>query len=245
MVDQQVFNLHSAKDVTDPQWDPESNQAYSIGPGEANIVIGRNNALSKFDIQKLQADYAISPITAGLTQDSLLSCFKTARQSTNYNSRNSYPASNAFDCRNQPLHGANFSHTGLEASPWIEVDLGSNYQINQIDVINRMDNQIAKSRLKRFRLFVSNSPLTALPISGEVASYNQASPALDSIKYQVNTNGRYVRLWMENPAANYLNISELRVWGQPSQIVCRDTIYKVQVVSFRDSVVRICDTLSL
>lgn len=247
MVDQQVFNLYTTAQVTDPAWDPTSIMAYSISPGEANIVIGRNNALSGFDMQKLQADYAISPITAGLTQDSLLSCFKPARQSSPYNSRNSYPASNAFDCRNQPLHGANFSHTGLEASPWIEVDLQANYQINQIDVINRMDpnNDIAKSRLKRFRLFVSNSPLTELPISGEVAAYNQASPALDSIKYQVSVYGRYVRLWMENPAANYLSLSEVRVWGQPSQIVCRDTIYKVQVVSFRDSVVRICDTLGI
>ena len=245
MVDQQVFNLYTTSQVTDHAWDPTSIMAYSISPGEANIVIGRNNALSGFDISKLQADYATGPITAGLSQDSLLSCFRPARQSTNYNSRNSYPASNAFDCRNQPLHGANFSQTGLELNPWIEVDLQANYQINQIDVINRMDNQIAKSRLKRFRLFVSNSPLTELPISGEVAAYNQASPALDSIKYQVNTNGRYVRLWMEWPAANYLSVSEIRAWGQPSQIVCRDTIYRVQVVSFRDSVVRICDTLGL
>lgn len=244
-VDQQVFNLYPASQVTDPQWDPTSIMAYSIAPGEANIVIGRNNQLSGFDIAKLQEDYGKA---AAALDAELISCFKPARQSSNYmvptSSRIPYPASNAFDCRNQPLHGANFSQTGLELSPWLEVDLGANFQINQIDVINRMDNSIAKGRLKRFRLFVTNSPLTALPISGEVAAYNQASPALDSIKYNLNVNGRYVRLWMENPAANYLSLSELRVWGNPSQIVCRDTIYRVQVVTFRDSVVRICDTVS-
>lgn len=241
-VDQQVFNLYPASQVTDPNWDPASIMAYSIAPGEANIVIGRNNQLSGFDVSKLQEDYGKA--SASLDAE-LISCFKPARQSSNYNVQNSYPADKAFDCRNQPLHGANFSQTGLDQNPWIEVDLGANFQINQIDVINRIDNSIAKGRLKRFRLFVTNSPLTALPISGEVAAYNQASPALDSIKYTTSAYGRYVRLWMENASANYLSISEVRVWGNPSQIICRDTIYRVQVVSFRDSVVRICDTLGI
>lgn len=170
--------------------------------------------------------------------DTLLSCFKPARQSSNYMVPNSnripYPASNAFDCRNQPLHLANFSYTGLEATPWIEVDLLDTFRITQIDVINRIDNVVAKNRLKRFRIFVSLTPLTELPLSGEVASYNQPTPALDSIKYAVSVNGRYVRLWMEGSAANYLGLSELRVWGSFATIVC-DTI-KIPI-AFRDSII--------
>lgn len=165
----------------------------------------------------------------------LVSCFKPARQSSNYNGANSYPAEKAFDCRNQPTHGANFSQTGLEATPWLEVDLQASFHITQIDVINRMDNNIAKGRLKRFRIFVTDIPLTELPIAGEVASYNQANPALDSIKYTINANGRYVRLWMEGPAANYLSISELRVFGDSITVepcIPRDTIYRV----LRDSI---------
>lgn len=181
-----------------------------------------------------------------LLMDDLISCFKPSRQSSNFNWYNSYPSSKAFDCRNQMLHGANFSQTNLEQYPWIEVDLGANYQINQIDVINRIDTYIAKGRLKRFKVFVTNVPLTELPASGEVVFYNQVSPALDSIKFPVNAQGRYVRLWMENlAAANYLSISEMRVWGGTSQVVCRDSIYHIQVPIMRDStfIVRICDTL--
>ena len=250
MVDANVLSTYSSSVVTDNAWDPKSIMCSPVGPGEANIVIGRNNEFSSIDNMKLISDYAgaVPPTTGNRMTDSLLSCFKSARQSSNYmvpnSSRIPYPASNSFDCRNQPVHGANFSQTGLELNPWIEVDLGGNYQVNQIDVINRIDNLVYKSRLKRFRIFVSNQPLNDLPVSGEVAAYNQASPALDSIKYRVSVNGRYVRLWMENPAPNYLSLSELRVWGMPSQIVCRDTIYKIPVISFRDSVVRICDTVS-
>lgn len=238
MVDQQVFNLYTTSQVTDPAWDPTSIMAYSISPGEANIVIGRNNALSNFDIQKLQADYATGPITAGLTQDSLLSCFKPARQSSNYNSVNSYPADKAFDCRNQPLHGANFSHTGLEASPWIEVDLGNNYQINQIDVINRMDNATAKSRLKKFKIYTSVFPITNL---SPVVVDHTASAPIDSVKFQVQASGRYVRLQADMVPANYLNLSEVRVWGSSASIVCRDTIIKVPYTAYRDSLISICN----
>lgn len=180
-----------------------------------------------------------------------ISCFKPAKQSSNYispffPSRIPYPADKAFDCRNQPLHGANFSQTGLEQYPWLEVDLGGNYSITQIDVINRQDNTIAKGRLKKFRIFVSNDSLTELPASGEVASYDQAIPSLDSISFSINSNGRYVRLWMENTsAANYLSISEMRVWGAISNIVCRDTVYHVPVIRDSSYVVRICDTLDL
>lgn len=174
-----------------------------------------------------------------------VSCFKPARQSSNYNGANSYPADKAFDCRNQPLHGANFSQTGLEQFPWIEVDLGASYQINQIDVINRMDNAIAKGRLRKFRVFVTNTPLTALPAAGEVAAYNRVNPPLDSIKFPVNVSGRYVRLWMENTAsANYLSISEIRVWegtAPPVTVVCDTTVFSVPVM--RDSIVIVCDTL--
>lgn len=177
----------------------------------------------------------------------IISCFKLARQSSNYNGANSYPADKAFDCRNQPTHGANFSQTGLEQFPWIEVDLQGVYQINQIDVINRQDNAIAKGRLKKFRIFVTDTPLTSLPATGEVAAYNRISPALDSIKFPVNAQGRYLRLWMENTAAaNYLSLSEIRIWGQtpsepPVVTVCDTVIYQVPVM--RDSMVITCDTL--
>lgn len=176
----------------------------------------------------------------------LISCFKPARQSSNYNGANSYPADKAFDCRNQPTHGANFSQTGLEQFPWIEVDLGATYQINQIDVINRQDNAIAKGRLRKFRIFVTNTPLTALPAEGEVAAYDRVNPALDSIKFPVNVQGRYLRLYMINTAAaNYLSISEIRVFAQPASeppvTVCDTVIYQVPVM--RDSMVITCDTL--
>lgn len=184
-----------------------------------------------------------------LAVNDLISCFKPATQSSNYNWYNSYPAGKAVDCRNQPTHGANFSQTGLEQYPWLEIDLGSVYQINQIDVINRIDNAIAKGRLKKFRIFATNTPLVGLPTSGEIAAYNQATPALDSIKFTVNTQARYVRIWMENVAsANYLSISELRVFGQvpsepPVTVVCDTTVYQVPVM--RDSVVVVCDTIGL
>ena len=240
MVDANVLSTYSNTIVTDNQWDPRSIMCYPVGPGEANIQVGRNNEFSSIDDMKLVSDYAgvVPPTTGNQFADSLISCFKPSRQSSNYNAPNSYPADKANDCRNQPLHGANFSHTGSEASPWWEVDLGDTFRISQIDVINRMDNATAKNRLKKFKIYTSLFPITNL---SPIVVDHTASAPIDSVKFQVQASARYVRLQAEMSPANYLNLSEIRVWGSPAAVICRDSIIRVPYTAFRDSVVQVCN----
>ncbi|MFZ7154008.1 MAG: M12 family metallopeptidase, partial [Bacteroidota bacterium] len=84
MVDANVLSTYSNTIVTDNQWDPKSIMCYPVGPGEANIQVGRNNEFSSIDDMKLVSDYAgaVPPTTGNTFTDSLISCFKPARQSS-------------------------------------------------------------------------------------------------------------------------------------------------------------------
>ncbi|HNR08862.1 MAG TPA: discoidin domain-containing protein [Saprospiraceae bacterium] len=142
-----------------------------------------------------------------------LSQNKTTSQSTNFDGGNSFPASRAVD-------GSltNFSHTGQQLQPWWQVDLGNTYTVSSIKITNRVGCAPCSGRLKRFKVFVSNTPPGAYTNSGEVHLYNNSSGLSDGQVYNIanlNASGRYVRIWADftGYGNNYLHLAEVQVMG--------------------------------
>jgi RHS repeat-associated protein len=106
------------------------------------------------------------------------------------------------------------SHTGLQAAPWWQVDLGSSQPIGVIDLWNRLD--CCSDRLSNFYVFVSdtpftsNDPTTTVNQAGVAAYYIAGqAPAFSSI--DINRAGRYVRVQLTG--ANSLQLAEVQVWS--------------------------------
>jgi len=138
-----------------------------------------------------------------------LSQGKTATQSSTYSA--SFPASNAVDG-----NASNINHTGIELQPWWQVDLGVANQVSTIEITNRQD--CCGDRIKRFRVFVSNSPVTSYSTSGFVYEYNNATGLSNGQVINIpniNLSGRYVRIWVDNTGYgnNYLHFAEVKVMG--------------------------------
>jgi len=152
---------------------------------------------------------------------------KPSSQSSSY-SGNQYPSSNAFDGVVSPN---NFSHTNSELKPWIEVDLGGVYNISTIEVTNRSCSACG-IRIKKFQVLVDNVAVYEYNTAGlkdaEVLILKLVNPV---------AKGRVVRILVDNGTSpNYLNLAEIKVFGTPSTVVCKDTIYRV----LRDSTGKIC-----
>ena len=135
-----------------------------------------------------------------------LSQGKSASQSTTYNS--AYPASKAID------GATSFNHTNAELQPWWQVDLGSSQSVNYIQITNRVE--CCGNRIKRFRVFVTNSPVASYSTSGSVYLYDNSSGLAAGQTVDIpnlNATGRYVRIWVDNTGYgnNYLHLSEVRV----------------------------------
>ena len=106
-------------------------------------------------------------------------------------------------------------HTTNELTPWWEVDLGSEYILEEIRLFNRTDG--FQSRLQNFYVFVSNVPFSAsatlddllndLNISNE---YFDGSAALEEI-VTLNTNGRYLRIQLSG--SGILHLAEVQIMG--------------------------------
>lgn len=229
-VDANVFTLYPSDQISDNGCDFKSIMCYSVAQGEANVVVGRNNAFTGVDNAKVVADYAGGslPVVVG---DSIISVGKPSKQSSNYNAANSYPSDKAFDGRSWPEHGANFSHTGSELQPWIEVDLQRDYTVSKIVLVNRGD--CCGNRLGKFRITVTQFPVLAYPNAGFVYDNTTALTNGQVITIPVSASGRYVRLSSDNSTPQPLHISEFSVYGKAKTtgIVC-DTFKIV-----RDSIV--------
>lgn len=162
----------------------------------------------------------------------IVSIGKPATQSSNYNAVNSYPARNAFDGRQQPTWGANFSYTGHENMPWLQVDLGENHRVSKVTIVNRLDNNGRYiPRLKRFRIFITPTPATSFDQPGFVYEFNNPS-GFNTIEIPVNTTGRYARLWADNTvhSEKWLHISEMSVYGVPDAAPCIPDTLWVRVI---------------
>lgn len=153
---------------------------------------------------------------------------KPAKMSSQYLANtNNYPASMGND---GIISINNFFHTGAEVFPWWEVDLGTNIKLSSFRIVNRQG--CCQDRITDFKIFISSSPLTTMPISGW--AYKHDGSQFNELVKPILGTGRYVRLWAEQPKARYLNLSEVQFFGTTGVIVC-DTI-KIPVITYRDSI---------
>lgn len=200
-VDAQVFTTHPEDQISDNGCDFHSIMCYSVNPGEANVVVGRNNAFSPIDDAKIKADYG----AAGVIAATPISQGKPCTQSSNYPG---YPASYAVDGNPDT-----FQHSGSEKLPWWEVDLGADHKVTRIEIINRKD--CCQTRTRKFRVFVTKVPVITYLTPGYVFEFNK----IDGLRAGINienlaATGRYVRIWQDNGViANHMHFAEVKVYG--------------------------------
>lgn len=160
---------------------------------------------------------------------------KPAKMSSQYlPNTNNYPASmgnDGFATSN------NFIHTNAEASPWWEVDLGENVKVDSFVIINRIG--CCQDRITKFRVFITPFPILAEPMAGWI--YEHDGTVFNVLKRNISGTGRYFRIWCDNrPGKNYLNLSEIKVYGKSTTLNCRYDTVKVQVISYKDSIFQVC-----
>lgn len=161
--------------------------------------------------------------------DPIISLNKVATQSSNYMPNTiPYPASKAVDGIKDNVN--NFSHTLAELKPWIEIDLGAQYKVTEIEIKNRVGCSQCGGRLKKFRVWVTAEKQLTYTETGYHFQYTNDLGAKDGeiIPSKATAFGRYIKLWADNgTVANYLNLAEITVKGIPSDVCFRDSIGKI------------------
>ncbi|WP_164743500.1 discoidin domain-containing protein [Microbacterium sulfonylureivorans] len=107
--------------------------------------------------------------------------------------------------------------TASTTNPWWQVDLGSQYDIAQIDLFNRSE---YGSRLSDYWVCVSAQPFnhTLAPDEQAVASGvtcdHQTSQAGSPTRLHLPATGRYVMVQLGGSAAETLSLAEVEVYGE-------------------------------
>jgi F5/8 type C domain len=129
------------------------------------------------------------------------------------------PAGQAVDGNDNGSYGANsLAHTDLEASPWWQVDLGSDQALRSINVYNRTD--CCADRDTDFWVFTSSQPFDHSLTPAEQAaqpgvwsshqSGQMGRPT--SLPLPAGATGRYVMVQLTG--TNYLALAEVQVFSQ-------------------------------
>lgn len=237
-VQSNIIFKYSITETNSSTYDPKSIMHYEFNPkyvlGGCAINTTRNLVLSEIDIKHVGTVYPYKiapppPPPPPPVSDGNLALNKPCSQSSNYNSSNSYPASNANDGRSG---GANFSHTAMEKRPWWEVDLWASYKTSRAIITNRLD--CCASRLKKFKITIDGAM---------VYEWSRPSGALNGeviIATWTPVAGRAVRITADNgDTMDYLQLSEVEIYGSGGPVVpvvCKDSFFYRQV---RDSV-KVC-----
>jgi len=142
---------------------------------------------------------------------------KTSSQSTVYPLPNSEAANVNDGDINGDFWAGSVNHTLNDVNAWWEVDLGASYDIDEINVYNRTDDNIP--RLTNYHVFVSDVPFTSTSLAPTLAQsgvtdYPNAGTAGRPTTAVVGRTGRYVRLQLDG--TNYLHLAELEVIGTPA-----------------------------
>jgi len=106
------------------------------------------------------------------------------------------------------------SHTGEEAQPWWQVDLGVVENISTINIFNRTDN-CCTQRLSDFYLLVSDESFSSDDLQASLDQTGMSSfyfgPTVDgSTTFDVNAEGRYVRVQLAGDLS-ILSLAEVEV----------------------------------
>ncbi len=194
----------------------------SVGPGTVPPLYSVNvNRLGRYvRVQLAGTDYlGLAEVqawgdssTPGL---SVLSDGKPSAQSSTYGGGGAHLA---VDGNVDGNYGAgSVSNTLLDSPPWWNVDLGNLTSISQITIFNRTD--CCADRLKRFYVFVSDSPFTSSDPLVTAGQPGVGTSLQDAGSGQVPSQfvlpwagtGRFVRVQLAEP--DYLALAEVRVLG--------------------------------
>ncbi|XP_062603783.1 fucolectin-like [Saccostrea cucullata] len=104
-----------------------------------------------------------------------------------------------------------FSHTSKERFPWLRIDLGKTYEVQEIEVFARPD--CCGGRLRSIDVKVDKEPCS----DSMVFCGHFCGPANVGEKFSVwcpsNTTGRYVHKQVVGGSETYLDPAEVAVWG--------------------------------
>lgn len=141
-----------------------------------------------------------------------LSLNKTASQSSTQS--NTYRASKANDGIQT---SSNYSRTRSATQNWWQVDLAATYKISSVIIRHRIGCSSCVGDIKRFRLFVTTSPVTSFNTAGYVYEYNSTTGLGNGETLTIpvsNINGQYVRIYVDNgTTSRSMSLSEVTIMG--------------------------------
>lgn len=112
-----------------------------------------------------------------------------------------YPPENAIDG-----NSATFWEGG-QASRWVGIDLGGNYNVRQVNVSCYADG----TRFYRYEIQASKDGVGWTTIASK---RNNTIEPIGGITYDVNADARHLRVYvMHNSANNFMHISNISIWG--------------------------------
>lgn len=137
-----------------------------------------------------------------------------SQSSTAYNG----DAAKAVDGNTDGVYNdSSVTHTNADSHSWWQVDLGSSFTINSVNIYNRTD--CCSSRLGDYWVFISNTPFNpsddpaALSVRANTWSNHQTTMPNPSVSISVPSySGRYVRIQLV--PTDYLSLAEVQVIGQ-------------------------------
>ena len=164
--------------------------------------------------------------TTGCVSTTNLALNKTATQSSTISTSGiTASASKAVDGNTNgtfftsSASSSSVSATTFESEAWWQVDLGAQYDIEQVKIFNRID---GIDKTKSCHIMISDTPFTENNLSAaqsqaDAEVYEPNAPNSPST-YNFNVTGRYVRV--QHDVSGYLVMGEVQVLGCiPSQIL--------------------------
>ena len=118
--------------------------------------------------------------------------------------------------RNGNFEAGSLIHTDLDVEAWWQVDLGSSYNLQRIEIYNRTD--CCSESLSNFYVLVSDQPFSSAGLTAHLANpaitaYSVPFEAGADEIISLATSGRYVRIQLAG--ADYLQLAEVEVYGTP------------------------------
>ncbi|MGS0526930.1 galactose-binding domain-containing protein [Zobellia nedashkovskayae] len=184
-----------------------------VGPGTYSVTYTYDNGEGCVQTETIELTVNALDSNCELTNVAALG---TALQSSTYGDGTAFFAIDGNqEGTTASYNKADLQHTEREDYPWWELDLGSDYLLENLVIYNRSDSN--QSRLQNFYVFVSQSPfpdgssLEELRDNGEVTEYYFGGAAGAQEVIPLNSEGRYVRI--ELSGNGILHMAEVEIMG--------------------------------
>ena len=149
----------------------------------------------------------------GCYDPQLISLGTMVTQSSNFDTLNSFPASKLVD---GTVISTNYNSTSSEMFPWIQIDLGVGASINKIVIANRLGCLTCYEKIQYFNVYISNTPINDFFDPSYAYQYSNYPGLLDGQILTIanlNSFGRYIKIWAYNSKVLPLSFSEVSVYG--------------------------------